>query len=170
KEVTPESASEKDNKEVKAGPVAEKDTKSAKAEPAALEKDQTPAKPIPPATKGDPNHKIFRNPYWEFDLTLAGTDRGKYVLRGKLTNLTKRKQALDIKFKVFLQDPNTVADPSFVELTVADLPLAAGDSKEIANQPVPEQKAIEGLFGVEQVLNWKTAAVKRLDQLQLMFE
>jgi hypothetical protein len=43
-----------------------------------------------------------------------------------------------------------------------------GESKQV-ERPVSEQKAIEGLFGVEQVLNWKTAAVKRLDDLQLMY-
>ncbi|HLJ92409.1 MAG TPA: hypothetical protein VKU02_04370 [Gemmataceae bacterium] len=168
KEVKPESAAEKESKEVKAGPVAEKDAKPAKTETAALEKDQKGAKPIP-AAKTDPNHKIFRNPYWEFDLTLADSGGGKFVISGKLTNITRRKQTLESKFKVLLQDPATVAEPSFELLSVEGLPLTAGESKEIKPKPVSEQKAIAGLFGVEQVLNWKTAAVKRLDELQLMY-
>jgi hypothetical protein len=168
KEVTPETSAEKDNKEAKAGAPAEKDAKEAKPETAAAQQDKKAAKPAPAAAKTDPNHKIFRNSYWEFDLTLAGPDRGKYVLRGKITNIGKRKQPLDTKFKVFLQDPRTVDDPSSVLLSLDALPLAVGDSKPVQTQ-VQEQKAIEGLFGVEQVLNWKTAAVKRLDDLRLMY-
>jgi hypothetical protein len=156
KEVTPESSTDKDKKEVKAGPVAAKDAQPAKAETAALEKDPKGVKPIPAATKTDPNHKIFRNPNWELDLTLTDSGGGKFTLHGKLTNIAKRKQSLDTKFKVFLQDPGTATEPSSELLSVK--PKAVG-----------EQKAIEGLFGVEQVLNWKTAAVKRLEDLQLMY-
>jgi hypothetical protein len=168
KEVMPNGSVEKENKEIKAGSPAEKDAKVAKSETAAAPQDQKGARPAPAPTKTDPNHKIFRNPYWEFDLTLAGPDRGKYRLRGKITNISKRKQPLDTKFKVFLQDPRSSDEPSFQPLTVAGLPLAVGESKPI-DEPVQEQRAIEGLFGVEQVLNWRTAAVKRLDDLQLRY-
>src|SRR5260370_12717736 len=169
KEVIPESATDKDKKEVKAGPVAAKDAPPAKAETAALEKDKKGVKPIPAATKTDPNHKIFRNPNWELDLTLTDSGGRKFTLDGKLTNIAKRKQSLDTKFKVFLQDPSTVTEPSFELLSVDGLPLAVGESKEVKPKAVPEQRAIEGLFGVEQVLTWKTAAVKRLEELQLMY-
>jgi hypothetical protein len=165
KEVTPETQTGKDGK---AGPPAGKDAKSAKPEAAAAAKDQKSSPPVPAAARTDPNHKIYRNPYWEFDLTLAEQTRGKYVLRGKITNISKRKRALDTKFKVFLQDPRAVTDPSSQPVTVQGLPLAVGESKDV-NQTVDSQRAIEGLFGVEQSLNWRTAAVKRLDDLQLMY-
>ena len=62
-----------------------------------------------------------------------------------------------------------IPPPSPVDLGTARLKclsVAVGESKDII-QTVPEQKAIEGLFGVEQILTWKTAAVKRLDELEL---
>jgi hypothetical protein len=169
REVTQESSSVQDHKEGKAGPAADKDAKAAaKPESAPADKAAKETKPAPAKPKSDPNHKIFRNPYWEFDLTLVGPDKGKYSLRGKLTNIGKRKQPLDVKFKVFLQDTRRVEDPSSMPVSLAGLPLAVGESKEI-NEAVQEQKTIEGLFGVEQVLTWKTAAVKRLDDLRLMY-
>jgi hypothetical protein len=167
KKVTPDGSAEIENKDVKAAAPADKDAKAAKPETAAAQ-DQKAAKPAPAAAKTDPNHKIFRNPYWEFDLTLAGPDRGKFVLRGKITNISKQKQPLDTKFKVFLQDPRTAEEPSFQPVSLFNLPLAVGESKPVEVQ-VQEQLAIEGLYGVEQVLNWKTAAVKRLDDLRLMY-
>jgi hypothetical protein len=168
KEVAPEDQQGKENKGVKAGPAAAKEAKSAKPDAAAAAKAQKPPQPAPLAARSDPNHKIFRNPFWEFDLTLAELSPRKYVLRGKITNISKRKRSLDTKFKVFLQDPRQLADPSFQPLSVAGLPLAVGESKEVS-QPVDPQRAIEGLFGIEQILNWRTAAVKRLDELQLMY-
>jgi hypothetical protein len=166
KEVSPEAATEKDAKEGKASPVT--DAKTAKSVTGDAEKGQKAAKPAPPqAPMTDGNHKVFRNAYWEFDLALVGPESGKYFLRGKLTNIGKRKQPLDTKFKVFLQDTRAADDPSFQLISLGDLPLAVGESKQI-NQQVEAQKAIEGLFGVEQVLNWRTAAVKRLDDLKLM--
>jgi hypothetical protein len=168
KEVTANGSVEKE-KEAKAAAPAEKDGKAAKPETAAAPQDQKALKPAAAAAKTDPNHKIFRNPYWEFDLTLVGSDRGnKFALRGKLTNISQHKQPLDTKFKVFLQDPRATDEPSFQLISVGGLPLAVGDAAPI-DAPVQETKAIEGLFGVEQILTWRTAAVKRLDDLKLMY-
>src|SRR5262249_41168593 len=58
---------------------------------------------------------------------------------------------------------------SFQLVSVAHLPLAVGESIPFPDTTVGQQKAIEGLFGVEQVLTWRTAAVKRLDDLKLMY-
>lgn len=173
KEVTPETQtgreSKESNNESKSGPPLDKDAKPAKPDTPAAGKDQKQPRPAPVAAKTDPNHKIFRNPYWEFDLTLTEQSPRKFVLSGKITNIAKRKRALDTKFKIFLQDPRAVADPSFQPITIQGLPLAVGESKAVPPQLVDSQRAIEGLFGVEQVLNWRTAAVKRLDDLQLIY-
>jgi hypothetical protein len=169
KEVAAETGTDKGKKEGKAS-AGDQDAKTAKPETGAADKSQEAAKSAPApaaAPKADSNHKIFRNAYWEFDLTLVGPESGKYFLRGKLTNIGRRKQPLDTKFKVFLQDIRAADEPAFQLISMGDLPLAVGESKQI-NQPVEAQKAIEGLFGVEQVLNWRTAAVKRLDDLKLM--
>src|SRR6266404_1594978 len=95
KEGTPESSATQDKKEVQAAPAAEKDGKPAKAEAAALDKEQKAAKPGPVAAKADSNHKILRNSYWEFDLTLAASDRGKFELRGKITNRDRKSTRLN---------------------------------------------------------------------------
>jgi hypothetical protein len=187
KEVGAEPPAEPNSQPVKAQASADKNAKAAAStsEPEAQaravppagggpkNKDAKGAKPTAPAPaaaapKSDPNHKVLKNPNWTLALALVGPEGGKYFLRGKLINSGKRKQSLDTKFKVFLQDPRTVNDPSGVVLSPTGLPLAVGESKAI-NEPVPEQNAIDGLFGAEQILDWRTAAVKRLDVLQLMY-
>src|SRR5207249_1669193 len=123
KEVTAESSTPKEKQAAKAETPADKDGKPAKAEAAAAATDEKKVKPAAAAARTDSLHKLFRNPYWELDLTLAGSETGKYVLRGKLTNISKRKQDLDVKFKVFLQDPSTADEPSSELISLDGLPI-----------------------------------------------
>jgi hypothetical protein len=144
-------------------PAADKDKKDSKAE-AAPEKAKPVAKPTPPpAPQSDPFHKVFRNPNWQVDLTLARNAKNKWVLRGKITNISKRKQSLGIDFNVYLDDQG--ASPALI--TVDGPQLAAGESTVIPEQAVAEQLTVKQLFALEQVLTWRTAPVKRLDDLRL---
>jgi hypothetical protein len=156
KEVLPEAEAGKDKKEAK----AEGDQAKPGAAPPAADQ----VKPAAPTAPSDPNHKRFRNPYWELDLTLAKDDKNKHVLRGTIKNISKRRQPLDTHFKVFVQGGN---EPAFHDLHVFDEPLPVGKSLTIKDSPLGENLTIEGLFGVEQVLTWKTGPVKRLDRLEL---
>src|SRR5262249_51195319 len=52
-------------------------------------------------TKGpeEIDHKVFANPAWELDLVLAKNAKRETVLRGSLTNKSKRRMWLDIPYK-----------------------------------------------------------------------
>jgi hypothetical protein len=110
------------------------------------------------------SHKVFRNPYWELDLVLAQDNKGQHFLQGRIKNISKHLQRRGMNFKVLLQDRGE--DSSFAPLFVDGLPMAANETAEIARTPVPDSATIQGLFGVEQVLTWTTAPVKRVDRLE----
>jgi hypothetical protein len=132
------------------------------------------AKPAPKVVKKpvDLNHRSFRNQHWQLDLSLTpGKDdknRPKITLAGSIKNVGSRKRALGIQFKVYLQEgPNA----SGVLLNVDREPLAVGESWTFPSQDYsPEKIAFQGLFGVEEVLTWRTAPVKRIDVIELGYE
>ena len=129
-------------------------------------KDAKSAKPVPkppPAPASDPNHKVFRNYFWEMELTLSRGPKQTYLLGGKLTNIGKRRQPLGV-FRVYL-DSSPDSDPTL--LPIENEPLAVGQSVEFTKRPVDRGVNIRGLFGVEQVLTWRTAPVKRIDELRI---
>jgi hypothetical protein len=132
------------------------------AQPAAA-KEAKPAPAKPAAPPSDPNHKIFRNPYWELDLTLARSNRGKYSVRGTIQNIGKKKEPLGIDFMVFLDDIGSAG----VLLPANMLPLAVGQKETLPEVQVSDAATVKGLYGVEQVLTWRTAPVKRVDELAL---
>lgn len=134
--------------------------------PAAVEK---PA-PKPVAKKPiDLNHRVFRNQHWELDLTLkADKDEKKrdvYTVGGTIKNIGKRRRSLGIVFKVLMQPG---PDAAGIALPVDREPLGVGETWTIPAQPfTPQQIAFEGLFGVEELLTWRTAPVKRIDVIEL---
>jgi hypothetical protein len=148
--------------EVKPEVSTPKDKKESGQEVPGVEKEK--AKPVPPPAS-DPNHKLFRNHYWELDLTLV-REKGKHILRGTLKNIGKHRQPLDSDFKVFLQEGK---DSSYHQFHLADEPLPVGKTIPVKDSQLSDQLAIDGIFGVEQVLTWRTAPVKRLDQLELYY-
>jgi hypothetical protein len=159
-------------KEIKPGTGTGSSKPDPVSEPISFSKtNETPVAPVAqtaksaPAIPGDSKHKIFRNQYWELDLSLSG-EGGKYVLGGKLTNISKRRQTLgETDFKVFLQDRGS--DSATMLLPINGEPMAASESQAIKSVPVPEHLTVDGLFGVEQVLTWRTAPVKRIDALEM---
>jgi|GEM_PF-5149000 len=131
-----------------------KDSKSAKSAKA-------PARPAAPVT--DRNHKIFKNYFWRMDITLSRDSSGKYLLNGTVTNIGKRRQPLG-SFRVYL-DNREGSLPTL--LHIDHEPLAVGETHPFKNVAVDDLAIIGGLYGVEQVLTWRTAVVKRLDDLRL---
>jgi hypothetical protein len=193
-EVVPEPPAAKDKKDAKPNPAPAEPAKQeeqkdgqappAKPAPAAAEpakqegeKDsqaQQPAQPAKPAativaeTPSDPFHKKFRNPFWELDLTLLRSDKGIYSIKGTIKNIGKRKQPLGVVFKVYLDEVNPDDDRTPVGLLPVDrLPLSVGESAEIKEQNLDSSLSIRGLYGVEQILTWKTGPIKRIDALEL---
>ncbi len=125
----------------------------------------------PPAKKPiDFNHRVFRNQHWELDLTLKQglNDQKKpaFTIGGTIKNIGKRRRPLGIEFKVLLQDG---PDPAGIKLAVDREPLAVGETWTIppTKEFTADQIAFDGLHGVEEILTWRTAPVKRIDVVEL---
>jgi hypothetical protein len=120
----------------------------------------------PASVPDEPNHKVFRNQIWQLDVALAQNSSGKFVLKSKLTNTTNRKQYLgETVFKVFVQRPGP--DQQYAEIHINGEPMAAGDTLRIPDQVVPDHVPVDHVYGVEQVFNWRSAPVKRIDALAI---
>jgi hypothetical protein len=134
---------------------------------------------------GDGKGKVFTfsNPYWELKLMVTPTN----ALQGKIKNLSARRQRLDVSFKVkvrktgepevlFIQgnpvDPGVELDLHPVKNRGDSVPPGAYalqtdlPDKDSFVRPASLRQPT-GIYGVEQVLTWETAAVKRIDQISL---
>ena len=87
------------------------------------------------------------------------------MVGGTIKNIGNRRRPLGVVFKVLLQPG---AESSGVPLPVDREPLSVGETWSIPARPfTAEQVAYEGLFGVEEILTWRTAPVKRIDVVEL---
>ena len=119
---------------------------------------------VDPEVKADDKSKaqIFRNPYWELSLKWADGNK----LSVKLTNLQHRRQKLDVKFRVVFNEDK----PGGEEIPIGGLPLGPSGSEDASHTETYTFKDTlprRGIYGVEQVLTWETAAVKRIDQISV---
>lgn len=112
------------------------------------------------ADEGQGRHKVFRNADWLLDLTLA-EDKGKPVLKTKLTNVGSRRENLGFTFRV------SFAGSSVAEMLPVDgEPLAPG--KSIAfDWKIAKAGRPTGLEEVRQVFDWRTVPVKRIERIEL---
>jgi hypothetical protein len=135
-----------------------------------------------------PRKRSFRNPYWQLDLDLPLDGK---VLKGKLTNISKRRQQpnvtfwvqvlpkedLKVPFAINLTDPKLLPAERqrlpfatdrerqlFVEVRVSGDTLAVGESLTLPEVPC---KIGTGLFSVLQQLKLETAPVKCLKGIRL---
>jgi hypothetical protein len=131
-----------------------------KAKPAEPAKQAAPEKPKPPS---DPRHKKFANAYWELDLKLVKNDSNKSVIRGSIKNRTKVRRPLGMFFKVQVQEGSTQRAAFLAD----GEPLAGGETVTFKDSEPIDNLNPQGLFAVEQVLNWRTAPVKRIDLLAM---
>jgi hypothetical protein len=155
----------KDTKDAKDAPAPAKeakDTKDGKAAPPEAPKSPAQA-PTAVLVTSDPNHKRFRNPYWELDLTLSTNSSGKRLLKGTVTNISKRRQPLECTFRVYLGDYSSA--PGLLE--VIHDPVSVGEKVTIPETVLPDSLSGGGLAGVEEVLTWRTAPVKRIDRVEM---
>jgi len=115
----------------------------------------------PDRARGEIDRQVFTNRTWQLELALAEDEngRGGRVLKGKLTNLSGRRQLLGWRFHV------TLADAPAVELLADGEPLGPRESLPI-NQSIKSLTA-QGITGVRQILDWRTAPVKRIDRIVL---
>jgi hypothetical protein len=131
----------------------------------------------PDKANGEVARQRFQNPYWQLDLTLVKKpEGGGLVLRGKIKNLARRRQAVQrVDFKVWLTD-DPDAPPETVSVESEPLPADGEAALQFAGvvekglspeKPVKNRSTARGLFRLEQVLDDRTVPVKRIDQIAL---
>jgi hypothetical protein len=101
----------------------------------------------------------FTNPYWKIDIQRQGN---KFT--GKLTNVSRQMQKLNVHFILQLTRPARRERPLLRDVSVDGPPLKPKRSVPFAWEIEGEPK---GLFGVEQALTFETAPVKQLEDLRL---
>ncbi|MCI0637765.1 MAG: hypothetical protein L0Y72_22105 [Gemmataceae bacterium] len=102
----------------------------------------------------------FSNPYLELKLQWPGGN----VLNVKLKNLQNRRQKLDLNLRVHFHKDKL--NPEIVPIGGEPLNPAGIEGSEITKQIKLSDNALRtGIYSVEQVLTWETAAVKRIDQI-----
>jgi hypothetical protein len=110
------------------------------------------------------DHQIFTNPTWRIEAALLG-EVPKLRLRWQATNVSKQRQVLGINFTVGFRGTKATAT-----LFLDGEPLGPNQSTEPKDQPLGGQLEIdrpEGVESVTQVFDWRTAPVKRMDQIAL---
>ena len=105
-----------------------------------------------------PQTYTFTNPYWQLTLTLINKKKLGVTIKNRLPS----RQRLDLDFLIQLQE-NANYD-QYEKITVGGEPLGPHESRDLPEHPVQGQAAT-GIYRVEQVINWETAAVKRIDHI-----
>ncbi|HEY8506420.1 MAG TPA: hypothetical protein VIL46_17690, partial [Gemmataceae bacterium] len=125
-----------------------------------------------PGKSDDKAQRTFRSRIWQVELTLAdeGPDR---VLKGKLTNVTDRLQALGAENTMYLKvwlNENPRSEP-FLFAVEGDF-VKAGETVPV--KPIDKHKLdpdtasrATGIYRVEQVFDRRTVPVKRIDSIGL---
>jgi hypothetical protein len=80
----------------------------------------------------------------------------------KITNLLQRTQKLDLNFRVKMS--NTGRAPI---IPISGLPLPPGKSHVQTIKFDAKESSRTGVYAVEQMLTWETAAVKRIDHISI---
>jgi hypothetical protein len=121
--------------------------------------------------KDDEAFGRFISPYWILDLAVARSTTGKageLVFRGKLTNISERRQNVaKIDFLVWLTDRTRQPEVPPAVVPVQSEFLAAGESITFDDVRVTAASRANKIFAVEQKLDLRYAPVKRVDRLVL---
>ncbi len=120
--------------------------------------------------KSDERNKVyaFQNSYFDLELMLDKND----TLSFKIKNRLARKQSIDLKFKVLLNNAKGHKE-EIIELSGYPLMPAGSkdngpDSRDYLVKTVAKLKdGRTGVYKVQQVLSWQTAAVKRIDLVSI---
>jgi hypothetical protein len=117
---------------------------------------------------------VFKNPYWQLSgrLTTDGKGKTERKLKVKIKNLLDQRQDLDVTLLMTLakgRSPVRVKIEGVARgpMGTTDSKAVAGDTMEVAFDAAKLGMTPQGVFAVEQVLTWKTAAVKRIDNVSM---
>jgi hypothetical protein len=106
----------------------------------------------------------FVNPTFKVELTLDP----KGNLAFKIKNRLDHQQALDLNFRVLLNDARDFTPETFRISGDALKPAGDKNGKDTFTASFPIAKSPRnGVFSVQQVLTWQTAAVKRIDLISI---
>jgi hypothetical protein len=121
--------------------------------------------------KDDEAFGRFVSPYWLLDLAVARSTSGKageLVFRGKLTNISDRRQNVaKIDFLVWLTDRTKDPSAQPAVVPVQSEFAAANESITFDDVRVVAPSRANKIFAVEQKLDLRYAPVKRVDRLWL---
>jgi hypothetical protein len=111
----------------------------------------------PKLAAGEIDRQIFVNPRWKLDITLE-----RNQIRWQITNRTARHQQLGgLKFRLKLQQATH-------ELFVDGEPLGPNQTSKVGfDKKFKSFQGLRGIDAVEQILDWKTAPIKRIDKIAL---
>lgn len=104
----------------------------------------------------------FENSFFKAELTLDA----KNNLVFKVKNRLPRGQKLDLLFRVKM-NKNLQAELVKISGPMLTPAGSAGDFHQHELIPEPADSPRKGIYSVEQVLNWETAAVKRIDYISV---
>ena len=116
-------------------------------------------------SEGFGNKATFSNPYFEIGLTLLSQDK----LQVQLKNLRGSRQKLDIAFRIRMEkDRKDAKDWQKVDVQGEPLdPVGTKNSTMVKEITLPPGTPRTGIYEVEQVLTWETAAVRRIDHIAI---
>jgi hypothetical protein len=116
--------------------------------------------------EGKDKTATFKNPYFEIRLTLLGQNKLKVTLK----NLRDNRQKLDIAFRIRMtKDTKQKWDT----INVQGEPLDPVGTKGKGSDTMTKELTLDngsprtGIYEVEQVLTWETAAVRRIDHIAI---
>lgn len=117
--------------------------------------------------KAAKNKGHFKNPYFEITVGLSDD---KKSLDLHIANRLNRRQKLDgLSLRLQLRDPkNGKGEPDIIPVSGDPLEPKGTKGKDTRDLVVKLKGAARaGIFGLEQVLTWESAAVKRIDHIAL---
>lgn len=104
---------------------------------------------------------VFTNPYWELKIKWLGGEK----ISMTLSNQLPRRQKLDLEFLV-KTSKNLAAEKVFVAGTPLE-PKGSEKSSITIAKDLPKGFNRTGIYDVEQVLTWETAAIRRIDRVAM---
>jgi hypothetical protein len=110
----------------------------------------------PPRARDEIDRQVFENLRWRLELGLT-----RDVIRWKITNRSPRLQTLALNFRLTFKGKSQ-------DLWVDGEPLAPNQTSKEVSVKLPGA-APSGIDAVAQVLDWRTAPVKRIEQLRLAY-
>ena len=120
--------------------------------------------------KGEERNKAhaFQNSYFDLELMLDKND----TLSFKIKNRLPRKQSMDLKFRVLLNGAKghqeEIIEISGFPLMPAGTKGTGANESDYLVRSIPKGKDERtGVYSVQQILSWQTAAVKRIDQISI---